>query len=167
MAVIGFVRQETMKFKDKEEVKSAKWLECYFRIAGIRPFNAKLVKNKQKEINEKAPDYNINLRGNINKGDSFRDIRIGAVWLRHKEKESGKIETYLTGNIEIDFKQVNILIQKPRKYYEDEQINFLYEIVAFLNDDNNKQNNKKDENDTSHELPVANIDDIKEEDIPF
>ena len=159
MAVIGFVKQEKMDFKDGEEVKTAKWLECYFRVAGLRPFKAKLVKNKQKENNEKAPDYNIYLRANINRGDNFRDIKIGAVWLKNKELEGGKIEGYMTGNIEINFKQVNILIQKPKKYYEDEKIGFLYEIIAFLDNKGENYENEKDYEYTK--------DEINEEDIPF
>ena len=167
MAVIGFIRQEEMEFKDGEDVKKAKWLECYFRVAGLRPFKAKLAKNKQKENNEKAPDYNIYLRANINKGDSFRDIKIGAVWLKNKEKEGGKIESYLTGNIEIDFRQINILIQKPKKYYDDEKIGFLYEIIAFLDDNTQKENNI--EYGDAYEPPVANYEYTEADmaDIPF
>lgn len=166
MAVIGFIRQETMEFKDKEEVKTAKWLECYFRIAGLRPFKAKLVKNKQKEINEKAPDYNILLRANINKGDTFRDIRIGTVWLKNKKQENGTVESYLTGNIEINFQKVNILIQKPKKYFEDEKIGFLYEIVAFIND--NKHNNNNNEY-NDYESPITNYEytEANMEEMPF
>ena len=164
MAVIGFIRQEKMDFKDGEETKTAKWLECYFRVAGLRPFKAKFVKNKQKESNEKAPDYNIYLRANTNKGDSFRDIKIGAVWLKSKELDGGKIESYMTGNIEINFKQVNILIQKPKKYYEDEKIGFLYEIIAFLDD--NRQNGAVEYGD-AYEPAVANYEVTEAEDIPF
>jgi len=80
MAVIGFVRQETMDLKNSEnnEVRKASWLECHFRIAGLRPFKAKLAKNKKKE-KENQPDYYFYLRGNINRGDTFRDIKIGSL----------------------------------------------------------------------------------------
>jgi len=154
MAVIGFVRQETMNIKNSEnnEVKKAFWLECHFRVAGLKPFKAKLAKNKKKE-KENQPDYYFYLRGNINKGDTFRDIRIGSLWIKNKEvktkNEEILIETYMTGNIEINFKNVNVLIQKPKKYFNDEKIGFLYEIIAFLDD--NRQKNNNDDNNREYE----------------
>ena len=106
------------------------------------------------------------MRANVNKGDTFRDIKIGAVWLKNKEKEGGKIESYLTGNIEINFRQVNVLIQKPKKYYEDEKIGFLYEIIAFLDDNTQKGNNV--ENGDAYEPPMANYEYTEADtDIPF
>jgi len=165
MAVIGFVRQEAMEVKDGEQTREVKWLECHFRVAGLRPFKAKLSKNKRKE-KDTQPDFYIYLRGNINKGDTFRDIRIGSLWIKHKEVQTGegaKIETYMTGNIEINFKNVNVLIQKPKKYFDNEKIGFLYEIIAFL-DDNKRQG--FDYGDT-YEPTNANISDVNYEDIPF
>ena len=166
MAVVGFVRQEQYEVKAKnenEENKVYKWLECYFRVAGIRPFQAKLVENKNKQ-NDRSPDYYIYLRGNTNKGDTFRDMKIGSLWQKQKVDENSNTVKYLTGQVEIAFKNVNILIQRPTKFYEEEQIGFLYEIIAF-NDD--KQQQKQDmpinyygyENETNIDIP--------DEEIPF
>jgi len=156
-----------MEVKDGNTKKEIKWLECYFRVAGLRPFKAKLSKNKRKE-KDTQPDFYLYLRGNINKGDTFRDIRIGSLWLKNKELEGGKIETYMTGYIEIAFKNVNILIKRPDKYFDDEKIGFLYEIIAFL-DDNKRQgfdNNNGFEYGDAYEPTNTDIN-IDDEDIPF
>ena len=82
-----------------------------------------------------------------------------------EELDGGKIESYMTGNIEINFKQINIFIQRPKKYFTDEKIGFLYEIIAFLND--NRQNNNNAECNNAYEPPVANYEMTETEEIPF
>jgi len=167
MAVIGFVRDEEMEVKNGEEKKIIKWLECHFRIAGLRPFKAKLAKNKNPQGN-KSPDFYIYMRANINKGDTFRDIRIGSLWLKNKIDEETKTATqYMTGFLEVGFKQVNILVQKPTKYFEDEKIGFRYEIIAFNDDKNTQNNNNYDDYNYDEYSNTETEIDIPDEDIPF
>jgi len=166
MAVIGFVRDEEMEVKNGEDKKIVKWLECHFRIAGLRPFKAKLSKNKNPQGN-KSPDFYIYMRANINKGDTFRDIRIGSLWLKNKIDEETKTATqYMTGFLEVGFKQVSILIQKPTPYFENEKIGFRYEIIAF-NDDKKTQNNNEYENSYNEYNTETQFDVPSDEDIPF
>jgi len=170
MAVIGFVRDEEMEIKAGDEKKVIKWLECYFRIAGIRPFKAKLSKNKNQQGNQ-SPDYYIYLRSNVNKGDTFRDIRIGSLWVKNKiNEETKEVKTYMTGFIEIAFNKVNIMIQRPTKYYDDEVLNFVYEIIAFIDDKKENQNNNEYDEYDRYPSPVENYEtqiDTSEDDIPF
>jgi len=157
MAVIGFIREEKITIQDKE----VKWLECHFRVAGLRPFKAKFAKNKNKENNQ--PDYFIYLRGNINKGDSFRDIKIGGLWLKEKIKEDGTKEQFLTGNLEMNFKEISIIVQKPKRFYDNEEIGFLYEISAF------KEQTRQVESNYENDYENGNYDNYQgdDEDIPF
>ena len=165
MAVIGFIRQESYEFKNSNgENQVAKWLEAHFRIAGLRPFKAKISENKNRE-NQNAPDYHIYLRSNMSKGDTFRDIRIGALWVKEKINESGITIKYMSGNIEIDFKEIGLYVAKPKKYFDDEKIGFLYEIISM-------GENKKDviENDNSYSYDSNNKVDViidDDEEIPF
>ena len=168
MAVIGFIRQESYEFKNQNgENQIVKWLEAHFRIAGLRPFKAKLSENKNRE-NQNAPAYYIYLRGNINKGDTFRDIRIGALWIKEKIDENGTPVKYMSGNMEVDFKEIGLYIQKPKKYFDDEKIGFLYEIISM------GENKKDDVKVNEYNEPYSTFDstnetevNVDDEDIPF
>jgi hypothetical protein len=159
---IGFVKRESMTPKGSEPVK---WLECYFRIAGVRPFKAKMSPNKNK-TEDKHPDYVIYLRGNIDKGDTFRDIAIGSLWIGEKEFD-GVLKKFMTGSIEIAFQKVSIAVWKAEPRFEGEVVNYLYDIKTMvdkrrLDDETVPQT----EEDTSHTRPPVVID-IDDDEIPF
>jgi len=143
---IGFIRQEkfTPKAKAGEEVKEQKWLECHMRIAGLRPFNAKISKNKRKE-KESEPDFNIYLRSNVNKNDSFRDIAIGALWLGEKMID-GVLQKFMTGNIEVAFNKVSIAVWAAKPNFEGEVVKYLYDIKT-MKDTRNGGNSNNDASD--------------------
>jgi len=141
MSQIGFVKQESFAVKDretgKEEIK--KWLECHFRVGGMRPFSAKMVPNKNKD-KDTAPDFHIYLRANVNKGDKFRDIRVGALWL--KKKMIDNVETtFMTGNIFMDFREIPIAVWKAKPRFEGDVVNYLYDI-SMMSD--NRSDNAQD-----------------------
>ena len=153
---IGFVRKEEMKIKDGV----VGWLECYFRIAGIRPFSAKLSVNKNKTDNQ--PDYYIYLRGNVNKGDSFRDIPIGSLWLGEKVID-GELKKFMTGSIELAFKKIAIAVWRAEPRYEGEVINYIYDIKTM--EEKPKENSSysyQEENDIQQYSA-----EIKTDEIPF
>ena len=128
MSQIGFVKQEQQIFrKAGEEDKTVKWLECHFRVGGMRPFKAKMSKNKKKEEGSAQPDFYIYLRANVNKGDKFRDIRIGALWIKKKVFD-GVEKTFMTGNVFMDFKEIPITVWKAEARFEGEVIEYLYGI---------------------------------------
>ena len=113
MSQIGFVKQEQQVFrKAGEEDKTVKWFECHFRVGGMHPFKAKMSPNKKKE-KDNEPDFYIYLRANVNKGDKFRDIRIGALWLKKKVFD-GVEKTFMTGNVFMDFKEIPIAVWESR-----------------------------------------------------
>ncbi len=127
MSQIGFVKQEQQIFrKAGEEDKTVKWFECHFRVAGMRPFKAKMSANKKKE-KESQPDFYIYLRANVNKGDKFRDIRIGALWIKKKVFDNVE-KTFMTGNVFMDFKEIPITVWKAEPRFEGEVIEYLYDI---------------------------------------
>lgn len=157
---IGFVRKESMTPKDSEMVK---WLECYFRIAGVRPFKAKMSPNKNK-TEDKHPDYIIYLRGNMDKGDSFRDIAIGSLWMGEKEID-GVLKKFMTGVIEIAFRKVSIAVWKAEPRFEGEVINYLYDIKT-MEDKTVGMKQTPQTEDEQTRPPVINID-IDDDEIPF
>ncbi len=126
MSQIGFVKQESMTVKRDGKETPVKWLEAYFRVGGLRPFSAKIVKNNRKE-NMSHPDFHIYLRANVNKGDKFRDIRIGALWLKTKKIDNVE-KTFMTGNIFMDFREYPIAVWKALPRYEGEVVEYLYDI---------------------------------------
>lgn len=127
MSQIGFVKQEQQTFRDKEKKETTvKWLECHFRVGGVRPFKAKMSPNKNKQ-NENEPDFYLYLRANINKGDRFRDMRIGALWLKTKAFD-GVEKTFMTGNVFMDFKEIPIAVWRAEPRFEGEVIEYLYDI---------------------------------------
>jgi len=71
----------------------------------------------------------------------------------------------MTGNIEIGFKNVNVLVKKPDKYFTDEKIGFLYEIIAFLDD--NRQKNSNYDNNREYESYEQTETYIPDEEVPF
>lgn len=136
---IGFIRQESMSVKDKNKAESevVKWLECHFRIAGIRPFSAKMTQNKRKE-KPNQPDFIIYLRANVNKKDSFRDIAIGSLWLGEKLID-GVMKKFMTGTLEVAFTKVSIAVWKAEPRFEGEVINYLYDIKTMEDKRDNDQ----------------------------
>jgi hypothetical protein len=136
---IGFIKQESMSVKDNKEAESrvVKWLECNFRIAGIRPFSAKMTPNKRKE-KPNQPDYIIYLRANINKGDSFRDIAIGSLWMGEKVID-GVNKKFMTGSLEVAFNKVAIAVWKAEPRFDGEVINYLYDIKTMEDKRENDQ----------------------------
>lgn len=166
MTQIAFGRMEQFTPKDKEVVK---WIEFHFRVPGVRPFKAKLVENKNKE-KDIHPDYFLYYRVNTQKGDSFRDIKVGTLWQKQKVNEKGETVKYMTGNMFINFKTYNIYIKRANKLYEDEKLGYLYDLFV-IEDDNNKPQQNQSENvpeyntiDSSYEETQISVDD---EDIPF
>lgn len=169
---IGFIKQESMSVKDNAaaESKVVKWLECHFRIAGIRPFSAKMTPNKRKE-KPNQPDYIIYLRANINKGDSFRDIAIGSLWLGEKVID-GVNRKFMTGSLEVAFQKVNIAVWKAEPRFDGEVINYLYDIRTM--EDRQQQNNQSYQEDnydySSYQQPAQDevpAIDYDEDEIPF
>jgi len=136
---IGFIRQESISVKDKGEAESkvVKWMECHFRIAGIRPFSAKMTINKRKE-KPNQPDYIIYLRANVNKKDSFRDIAIGSLWLGEKLID-GVMKKFMTGSLEVAFTKVAIAVWKAEPRFDGEVINYLYDIKTMEDKRDNDQ----------------------------
>lgn len=152
---IGFIKQESMSVKDKGAAESrvVKWLECNFRIAGIRPFSAKMTPNKRKE-NPNQPDYIIYLRANINKGDTFRDIAIGSLWLGEKVID-GVNKKFMTGSLEVAFNKVAIAVWKAEPRFDGEVVNYLYDIKTMEDKrDNNQGYQGGYQEDYSHQAPV-------------
>lgn len=134
---IGFVKQESKVFKENGESKEVKWLECHFRIAGLRPFNAKMSPNKNK-TEDKHPDFVIYLRGNVNKGDAFRDVAIGSLWVGEKVID-GVLKKFMTGKIEVAFKETAIAVWRAEPKFQGEVISYLYDIKTMK--DNRGQSN--------------------------
>lgn len=136
---IGFIKQESMSVKDKgaEESRVVKWLECSFRIAGIRSFSAKMTPNKRKE-KPNQPDYIIYLRANVNKGDTFRDIAIGSLWLGEKVID-GVNKKFMTGSLEVAFNKVSIAVWKAEPRFDGEVVNYLYDIKTMEDKRENDQ----------------------------
>lgn len=157
---IGFIRKESMTPKDSEPVK---WLECYFRIAGVRPFKAKMSPNKNK-TEDKHPDYVIYLRGNMDKGDSFRDIAIGSLWMGEKEID-GVLKKFMTGTIEVAFNKLNIAVWKAEPRFEGEVVSYLYDIKTMK--DKQQQDTPQTEDDEQTQQHPAPVIDIDDDEIPF
>lgn len=138
MSQIGFVKNESLVVKNREtgQEETKKWLECHFRVGGVRPFSAKLVQNKKKE-KDTAPDFHIYLRANVNKGDKFRDFRIGALWLKKKVIDNVE-KTFMTGNLFMDFREIPIAVFRAEPRFEGEVVNYLYDI-SVMKDNRNTQ----------------------------
>ncbi len=163
---IGFIRQEQMSVKDGDEPRVVKWLECYFRMAGVRPFSAKMSVNKNKS-EPKHPDYIIYMRANVNKGDSFRDIAIGSLWLGEKEID-GVVKKFMTGQIEVAFQKAAIAVWRAEARYEGEEVKYLYDIKTMKNrrEDDDKDEDERAGAETGNvEVVYENRDDGEE--IPF
>ena len=168
MSQIGFVKQEQQVFgKAGEDDKTVKWLECHFRVAGMRPFKAKMSQNKKKE-NANAPDFYIYLRANVNKGDKFRDMRIGALWIKKKTFDDVE-KTFMTGNVFMNFQEIPIAVWRAEPHFEGEVIEYLYDI-SMMKDNRQENENSEDGYETTYEsaggdeVPVVDADG---EEIPF
>ena len=153
---IGFIRQESMSVKDNKDAESkvVKWLECHFRIAGIRPFSAKMTPNKRKE-KPNQPDFIIYLRANVNKKDSFRDIAIGSLWLGEKVID-GVVKKFMTGSLEVAFTKVAIAVWKAEPRFDGEVINYLYDIKTMEDKRESEQGyqNTQDEYSSYNQAPA-------------
>jgi len=170
---IGFIRQEMMKIKKQDgSVEDVKWLECYIRMAGVRPFNIKMAKNKTQDTTKKQPDYNLYMRTNVNKNDTFRDIPVGALWMGSAMID-GEQKTFMTGYIESPlFGRLNIAVWKAQPLYEGEQMGFLYEIKTM--EDKKAQDQEDRYQAPTYDMPQAPIQngsipeiEIDNDEIPF
>jgi len=148
---IGFIRQEMMKIKKQDgTTEDVKWLECYIRMAGVRPFNIKMAKNKNQDTTKKQPDYNLYMRSNVNKNDTFRDIPVGALWMGSAMID-GEQKTFMTGYIESPlFGRLNIAVWKAQPLYEGEQMGFLYEIKTM-------EDKKAQDQEDSYQAPTYDM----------
>lgn len=168
---IGFIKQESMSVKDNSsaEKKVIKWLECSFRIGGIRPFSAKMTPNKRKE-KPNQPDFIIYLRANVNKGDTFRDIAIGSLWLGEKVID-GVNKKFMTGSLEVAFNKVSIAVWKAQPRFEGEVVNYLYDIKTMEDRRESEHNYQDDYNNYSQQPPVYEANNYPpvadDEEIPF
>jgi len=164
---IGFIRQEQLsaKSKDEKESKVVKWLECYFRIAGVRPFSAKMSVNKNKS-EPKHPDYIIYLRANVNKRDSFRDIAIGSLWLGEKFID-GEMKKFMTGQLEVAFTKVAIAVWRAEIRYEGEEVKYLYDIKTMKDNRENDDSQSSDSDEVQKEVPIVYEDIDDGDEIPF
>ena len=173
MYTIGFVRQEAMTVKEGEEERLVKWLECYIMVPGYERFLAKMVQNKNKS-SEKEPDFYLYRRGKFNKNISFRELKIGALWLKEKTVD-GKVEKYLTGSMLIGTQEVRIGVFRAKPLYEGEKLNHIYDIIMFVGDDErDKTTNTETYKEYTEETPTYSYEptstqafDVDEEDIPF
>lgn len=168
MSQIGFVKQEQIVVKRDGKEETVKWFECHFRVGGMRPFKAKMSPNKKKE-KDTEPDFYIYLRANVNKGDKFRDIRIGALWLKKKVFD-GVEKTFMTGNVFMDFKEIPIAVWRAEPRFEGEKIEYLYDI-SMMKDKSQSDNADTDSGyETTYEDANGNAlpqTDENGEEIPF
>ena len=167
---IGFIRFESIKVKDGENTKDVKWLECYFRFAGAIPFQVKMSKNKNQDTTKKQPDYNLYMRGNLSKHDSFRDLPVGALWLGSTVKD-GETLNFMTGYIESPlFGRLNIAVWKAKPNFEGEQLGYMYDIKTM----DDKPQDENQNNYQQYQAPQAQTQDnniptidIDNDEIPF
>ena len=171
---IGNVRMEKASFKDENgQDKEVKWLECYIMAPGMVPFSVKMSENKNKQ-NENSPDYFLYKRNKFNKNVSFRESKIGSLWIKQREVEDG-YEKFMAGMMLLGTEEVSIMVFKAKPLYEGEKLNYLYDVVIIPNDDfKNEKNNETDYSsgesvgyETQMEYPHADSIDIDEEEIPF
>jgi hypothetical protein len=167
---IGFIRQEKMAIKTENGTKEVKWLECHMRIAGLRAFNLKMLAYDKKDQSKKEPDYTLLLRSNVNKGDKFRDIPIGALWIGSAIID-GVEKKFMTGYIEsiaLPLGRVNIAVWKAEPLWEGDNPQYLYDIKTM--EDRQAQTPTNDDVPTydmpqqDHNTPNITID---EDEIPF
>ena len=170
---IGFIRTEVAEFKaDDGTDKKVIWQECYFFVPGMEKFTAKLTKNKNKN-SDNAPDYFLYRRSKFNKSVSFRDIKIGALWIKSKTVDNVTTK-YMTGNMLLGAEEVNIGVFKAVPTYEGEQLNHLYDITLFTDASETTQSETKEGyvkvNEYQIEPPIEKTEAeiaVDEEDIPF
>jgi|GEM_PF-2687057 hypothetical protein len=168
MSQIGFIKQEQMVVKREGKEEVVKWFECHFRVGGVRPFSAKMTKNAKKD-KETHPDFHLYLRANVNKGDKFRDIRIGALWMKTKVFD-GVEKTFMTGNVFMDFREVPITVWKAEPRFEGDTVEYLYDISMMKDTAPQRDAQKENGYETVYEdakgevLPAY---DIPEDEIPF
>ncbi len=172
---IGFIRQESLNVKDGENTKVVKWLECYFRFAGAMPFQVKMSKNKKDENSTaNQPDYNLYMRGNLNKYDTFRDLPIGALWLGTTVKD-GETLNFMTGYIESPiFNKLNIAVWRAKPNYEGEKLGYMYDINSMEDKPQDENQNNYTQYQQPQQAPQAQIQDgdtptidIDDDEIPF
>lgn len=171
--------QETVKDQNAENgQKTIAWVECYFRIAGLYPFRAKMQKNKNKEEGSNQPDFKLYYRTNTgNKKDpKFRDILMGALWLKTTVKD-GVEKNFMTGEIELlplatkenPTGKTNIAVWAAQPYYEGEVLDFDYEISILEDREQDYpeyQDNSAPDQGSNNNQPPPTID-IDNDEIPF
>lgn len=150
---VGFVRQESMKIKQTGEVK--KWLECHFRVPGIRPFKAKMTKNKNQEEGKNHPDFIIYHRANVNKGDSFRDVPIGSLWIGSKVID-GVEKSFMTGKVWLGLEEVSVAVWKAEERFEGEVLGYLYDIKLMRENRGNQDDYEDGYYQEQYQQPQAN-----------
>lgn len=127
---IGFVEQRQMTVgKDGQgNPKTAQWLEAVIKVPGMREFSLKMVAGQQ-EQGKRLPDYVLYYRANQRKGEQYRDLRAGALWL--ETSQDGQTQ-YLSGHIEtpvIPGGRLRVAMFQAKPLYENEQITWLYDVI--------------------------------------
>ena len=178
---IGFVeKREMIVGKDEnDQPKKVTWFEMVIKAPGIRPFNLKMAKGKPSTDGKKVPDWNLYFRANEKKGEEYRDLQAGSLWLG--ETKDKKIP-YLGGHIEspaVQGGKIYIKLFKPEPKFEGEKITWLYDVLWFSdsqNTNNNTNNNTQNYTDYSPqqgynvEVYDANgglVIDVNDDEIPF
>lgn len=127
---IGFVEQRQMTVgKDQQgNNKTAQWLEVVIKVPGMREFSLKMVP-VQPEQGKRMPAYQLYYRANQRKGEQYRDLRAGALWL---ETSLGGQTQYLSGHIEtpvVPGGRLRIAMFNSKPLYENESITWLYDVI--------------------------------------
>lgn len=138
---IGFVEQRQLDLgKDQAgQPKIAQWLEVIIKAPGVREFSLKMTAGPQ-EQGKQLPNFILYYRTNQRKGEQFRDIKAGAMWLQ--TSKDGQTE-YLSGHIEtpaILGGKLRIAMFNAAPRYQGEQVNWLYDVI-WNADDATKQAN--------------------------
>ncbi|MBE0470409.1 MAG: hypothetical protein IBX55_13000 [Methyloprofundus sp.] len=151
---IGFVEQRQMVIgKDQSgNDEIAKWLEVIIRAPGVREMAFKMSKGKQ-EVGKKMPDWVLWYRTNQRKGEKYRDIQAGALWM--SKSIDGQTD-YLSGYIEspsIPGGRMRIAMFKAKPRFDGEQVTWMYDVVWSADKPANE-----DQNDYAPQYgsPVAN-----------
>ncbi len=118
---IGFVTSETIVVDGKE----TSWNKMTIRAPFARQQDYKITKHNG--TREGEPDFDIYLLVN-NKGEKFRNPKVGALWLKRSEKG----EEYMSGNIEspvVCGGKIYIALVKARALYEGEVVGWKYDVL--------------------------------------
>lgn len=128
------------------------WLKGTIRAAGMRPFDFKMAKVKEKK-QENSPDYEIYLFVN-NAKEKFRQPKIGALWKKQSETTG---EPYMSGHIESPAflnGTIYIAITKAKPFFENENVTWLYDILW------SAPNSKSKNSSSDEQLPQSDKPDV-------